>query len=104
MYETAFFKTADDLKVPAGHGLHPFFKKAAAVAVAQCAGPDNTRAVYGMALHRPMKAAQHLQRLGHRLRVEIAVAKYAFTQARNLAVLVQGNQASTPEFGDAEPH
>jgi hypothetical protein len=104
MNETTFFKPADHFKVPACNGLHPFFKKAAAVAVAQGAGPDNTRAIHRMALHRAMEAAQDLQRLGHRLRIKIAISKYAFTQPRDLAVLMECHQASTPEFGDTKPH
>jgi hypothetical protein len=42
--------------------------------------------------------------LCHRLGIKIAVAKYAFTQASNFAVLVQGGQASAPKFGNTESH
>src|SRR6185312_9218824 len=104
MNETAFFEAANNLKVPASNSLHPFFKEAGAVAVTQGAGSNHTRALHRIALHGTMKTAQDLQRLCHRLRIKIAVSKYAFTQAGNFAVLMQGNQASTPKFGDTEPH
>src|SRR6267142_951607 len=104
MNETAFFQAADDFKVPAGNRFHPLCKEAGAVAVTQCAGPDDTRALHCVALHGTMKTAQHLERLGHRLRIKIAIAKYTFTQAGNFAVLVQGDQAPAPKFSNTESH
>ena len=104
MNETAFFQTADNLQVPTGNGLHPFFKETRAVAVTQCAGSHNPCPFHRVALHRAMKAAQDFQRLGHGLRIEIAVTKYTFAQARDLAILMQGDQMSASKLSDTQPH
>src|ERR1041384_3539706 len=104
MNQTALFQAADNFKVPASNRFHPLCKQAGAVAVTERAGPDNTRALHRITLHCAMKTSQDLKRLGHGLRIEIAVAEYTFTQACNLAILMQRNQPSTPKFGDAEPH
>jgi hypothetical protein len=51
-----------------------------------------------------MKAAQDFEGLRHCLGFKIAVAKDAFTQARDFTVLVQGDETAASKFGDAEPH
>jgi hypothetical protein len=51
-----------------------------------------------------MEAAHDFESLRHGLRVEIAVTKDAFTQARNFAVLMERNQMPTAKFGNAEPN
>src|SRR5689334_1881013 len=103
MNEAAFFQPADHFKVPAGNGLYPFLKEPRAVAVTQGAGANHARPLHGVALHRAMKTAQDFERLRHGLGFKIAVAKYAFTQARDFAVLVQDHQPSAAKFGNTEP-
>ncbi len=92
----------DDFHFPSGGRFDPFGEDAGVAGVAQGAGGHHPRAVHGKALHGTMKAAQHLERVGHGLGIEAAVAEYALAQTRNLAVLVQRDEPSFDQVGDAE--
>ena len=101
--QPALFKPGNDLKVPTGYRLHPLRKEPCVIAVTQGAGSHYARALNRITLYRAMKTPQDLQGLGHGLGIEIAIAKDTFTQTSDFAVLMKGNQASTAQFGNAEP-
>jgi len=102
--EPPFFQAGNDIQLPTGNRFEPLAKEPGIVAVTQGAGGDNARPFHSVALHRAMKTAQHLERMRHGLGIEVAVAKNAFTQACNFAVLVQRDQPPPAQFGNAEPH
>src|SRR5438874_2348776 len=102
MNQPAFLEAGDDLDFPPGGRPHPFGEYARIVAVAHGAGGDHADAFYSIALGSAMEAAQHLERMGHGLWIEIAVAKNSLSQAGNFTVLMQSNQAAFIQFSNTQ--
>src|SRR5436190_6958770 len=102
MYQPAFLEAGDDLDFPPGRRPHPFGEYACVVAVAHGAGGDHADALDSVALGSAMEAAQHLERMSHGLRIEVAVAKNSLSQAGNFAILMQRNQAASIQFSNTQ--
>src|SRR4051812_2254478 len=94
MNQAAFLEAGDYLHLPTRGGADPVEKGTSVAGVAQGTGGDHADAIGGVGLGGAMKAAQHAQGEGHSLRVEGAAGKHTFTQACDLAVLVQGYQTT----------
>ncbi len=102
MDEAAFFEAGDDLGLPSRGGAYPLEKGTTVAGIAQGSGGDNTDSIGSMILNSTVKALQHADGECHRLRIERAVSEYALAEARDLAVFVQGVQASADNLSDLQ--
>ncbi len=104
MNQTSFFQSGDNFDLPASRGAYPLQKGLRIPGVSQSAGGDDSDRVGDDLLRGPVKAAQDLNRLGHRFGSEKAGAKYSFAQPGNFAVFVDGAKAAAREACDLQPN
>src|ERR1039457_3964358 len=101
--DASLFQSRDDVCFPAGGAAYPIQKGAAVAGVTQSAGRDHAHPVGSIGLHGAVKASQHLQGVRHGLGIEYAVGKDAFSQARDLALVVERLQTAANGLGYLEP-
>src|SRR5258708_26644426 len=104
MDQPAFFQPGNDFRLPTRRGLYPFSKDFTVIGVTERAGGDNPRAIHGVALDRPMEAAQHFERARHGLGIEGAAANDASPHPGNLAVLMSRVQSPATHLPTTQPY